>query len=56
MTLVCECGGHPVVEDGGKVGDVIHETYRCPECGHRGTYKGDLELGTTELSGCLTRC
>jgi hypothetical protein len=55
MTLVCECGGHPVCQGGSKTDGVVHETYECPECGRRGTYLNDLGVrGDARLSGCLT--
>jgi hypothetical protein len=54
MTLRCECGGMVKVEDGGKAGDVVTETYRCQSCGRRGTYTNDLLVGETTVSGCLT--
>jgi len=56
-SVVCECGAHPVVEDGSKTDGVVRETYRCERCGGRGTLVEDMRTTTTgtRLSGCLTR-
>ena len=53
--VVCECGGHPICEDGSKSDGVVRETYRCDECGRRGTLVEDMRTRTgARLSGCLT--
>jgi len=53
MTLVCECGGVLVCQDGSYVGDEIHETYKCESCGRTGTYRSQ-EYGGDKTTGCVT--